>query len=71
MTLIIDMASGTRIDDPVLSPASEESSADIRLQAPATGPGLGIRSSTATTTSLAMPATLHSGDLETFLDAMD
>lgn len=69
MTLIIDMASGTRIDDPAPSPVSEGSSADIRLQAPAAG--LGVQATAATATSMAMPPTLRGGDLETFLDAMD
>ncbi|MCA1804779.1 MAG: hypothetical protein LC646_05435 [Xanthomonadaceae bacterium] len=70
MTLIIDMASGTRCDESVLSPAGEDEPTN-RLQAPAPQLEVGLQTDTTATTSSGMPASLRTGDLELFLDRMN
>lgn len=70
MTLIIDMASGTRCDETLLSPAGEDEPTN-RLQAPAPQVEVGLRTDTTSTTRSGMPASLRTGDLELFLDRMN
>lgn len=70
MTLIIDMASGTRCDEILLSPAGEDEPTN-RLQAPAPQVEVGLQTDTTTTTRSGMPASLRTGDLELFLDRMN
>lgn len=70
MTLIIDMASGTRCDEILLSPAGEDEPTN-RLQAPAPHVEVGLQTDTTATTTTGMPASLRTGDLELFLDRMN
>ncbi|MCW9059765.1 MAG: hypothetical protein OQL11_12930 [Gammaproteobacteria bacterium] len=69
MTLIIDMASGTRCDEILPSPAGEDGSTN-RLQAPAPQVEVGLHTDTTATPCSGMPASLPTGDLELFLDSM-
>jgi hypothetical protein len=72
MTLIIDMASGTRCDDTTLSHTAEDGATGSRLEAPAPEAGPGLQAIIATRAQApGMPATLRTSDLERFLDRMD
>jgi hypothetical protein len=69
MTLIIDMATGMRCDDPVDFHLAKAAVDAVRLEAPAAETGLTLVPSTATTTPV-MPASLRACELETFLNRM-
>ena len=70
MTLIIDMATGMRCDDPVDFHLAKAAVDAVRLEAPAAETGLILVPTTATTTTPVMPASLRACELETLLNRM-
>lgn len=71
MTLIIDMASGTRCDEPARSIPEGASVTAARLEAPAPETGLTLHPASTTAAKPTMPAALRTCNLEAFLDDMD
>ena len=70
MTLIIDMASGARCDEPLFSHAAEHGARDQRQELPAAKVAPGLQTITPTAATPGMPAMLRTCDLEPFLDHM-